>query len=734
MVPPKPENQHQNQHRHRKHHHDLHARQNRHGHHLQSLHQHRHKSQATHQQPHQQLRQQPVQNNPSQIQHSRRQNSGTKHHRPHRHRFRNNDETHVALSSDERPAPIIPHVKKKQKPRSESLPPSSRTLHDRLKRRSSVLNATGALLHVYSESAIRRRDTVLYAGYGVYAPLYGIRIAEPLSGLTQTLQRAELASFHSALELIHGLRARAAIVHIRAPLLVRDFRQACAETTISPESNRRLWNAIRTLTEVLTDRGVRLYVRNASRHSTSYLRLAHNLARHGSKLHVTCPLCLHSHGRQWKSHYCRPVCLRGTCDGRTFPDPHAYWKHVRNVHALTCPIPQCPFFCVESAELAAHCRQAHGTHGPEYHLPGNEYEHAGYSRQVNHLHHFRDGGKDGSSIKRKRVWCTFCGKKFGSRQHLNSHIRHSCTSAPQCYECGRTFLSETGLRTHLARKSWLNAVSRGEVNPTMQPRPWRVPNKYHNSNKGLHRSKPKRDAGHRKPTPKDVLTYNSHQYRGMGYVENGEISDEDDDGHNSSSGEENEEGDEGDDEDEDDENDIDDENVLYENERLRSGKQPMDDSAIRENRLAVNGVNHRHQTPAIRVDSAWTARPSQLGMTLDQAVWTPSNESQASDDDAEVSADDSIDDLYNEEYGDEYADHVESESDEGEFEFEDSENVLDQNARPSFQQTQFHRTPVVRFASRPNMRRVPPSVQPSSFARHRKTSATSSKIINSFVS
>lgn len=722
MVPPKPENQHQKKDRHRKHHHDLHACQNRHEHPLQGLHQHRHKSQKPRQQP----RQLPAQNNPIQIQPAHRQNSGTKHRRAHQHRFRNNDEADVALSSDERPAPNTAHVKKKEKPRSVSMPPSSRTLHNRLKKRPNVLNATGALLHVYSESTIRRRDTLLYAGYGVYAPLYGIRIAEPLSGLTQTLQRAELASFHSALELIHGLRARAAIVHIRAPSLVRDFRQACAETTISPESNRRLWNAIRTLTEVLTDRGVRLYVQNASRHSTSYLQLAHNLARHGSKLHVTCPLCLRSHGRQWQSHHCRPVCLRGTCDGRTFPDHHTYWKHVRNVHALMCPIPQCPFYCIESAELAAHCRQAHGTHSSEYHLPENEYERADYSRQTNHPHHFRDRAKNGSSTKLKRVWCTFCGKKFGSRQHLNSHIRHHCASAPGCYECGRTFLSETGLRTHLARKSWLNAVSRGEVNPTLQPRPGRVPNKYHSANKGLRRSKLKRDVGQHKSTPKDVLAYGPHHYRGMNHVENGEISEEDDDDNNDSGGEEDGEGDEDDDEDEDDGNGIDDESALYENERLHSGRQPMDDPVIRKNRLAVNGHNRRRQTPAIHVDSAWTARPSQLGMALDQAAWTPPNESQASDEDAEASAADSIDDLYDGEYGDEYEDDVESESDEDEFEFKDSENVLGQNAMSSFQQTQFHRTPVVRFASRPNVRRAPPSVQASSFARTRQTNATSS--------
>lgn len=460
---------------HHRHHHHHHRRRRRH-------HRHHHNHDAHHQPP------QPPK-------HSRKTPPYQNNHLDHCDHLQHSRD---AQSSDELPKHPRPTSGKTNVRRSRSVPPTTTrksVIHSR--HLPSYYDETNALpqsipsalpifLHVYCDSVARHVDGDELAGYGVYVPFYHVKIAEPLPGRSQNARRAQLSSLHAALEFVHGVRARAAIIHLRAATsifhtfqtMVLSITTAAPDVSTSDE-NPRLWKAIRTLVHVLDDRGVRLYVQPAVPRSSSHMRTAHSLARHAVKLHVTCPLCLRSHGRQWHSHPCKPVCFRASCEGLVFPHPHAYWRHVHTYHALTCPINNCSFYCIESAELDAHCRDQHQMSDRHLHSlnqiqrqsigPHNHDQPYGTRKQRRRQRRSRiqdieqlngngvgDDDRHNDSVNRrskgKSVWCTFCGTSCKSSRALIRHLRRQCEDAPRCDECGRHFLSEHALQIHIQRK------------------------------------------------------------------------------------------------------------------------------------------------------------------------------------------------------------------------------------------------------------------------------------------
>lgn len=275
--------------------------------------------------------------------------------------------------------------------------------------------ATEASTHLdlYVESVCRTRNERMYGGYGLTAPLHHLRISEPLPGQTQTADKAELASLHAALEYISGSRVRTATVHIRPSTTVREFESQpsdllSADLERPPARHKRLWQSVRTLRHILTDRGVSVTVTTLRRKSTMQMLLAYKLAKHGTSLHVVCPLCEQTHGRQWLTHVCRPLCRRGACNNVRFASTDDYSQHVFDNHAHGCRRHDCTFVTIDAADLRSHVRERH----------------AGFAHE-----------------------CHICARPFRCSIALKRHLR-TCVPPHVCAHCDAAFASVADLRAH----------------------------------------------------------------------------------------------------------------------------------------------------------------------------------------------------------------------------------------------------------------------------------------------
>lgn len=260
--------------------------------------------------------------------------------------------------------------------------------------------------------------TPAYAGYGLYIPAHSLRIAEPLPGPVQTLERAHLHALLCALELVHGIRARAAVVHTPSARLLTAYDDALPAWAAAgfrekgrSIAGKREWQDVWKLREIFLNRGVEVDVRAMDGQKGA--RLAKRLARMGSAAHVTCELCGITHGREWNRHNCQPVCDLDECDGRRLKSVDAYMRHMRRRHRKSCARRE---NCAErfetflSEELERHEREVHGG---------------------------------------KVVDCRFCGTWFKSLGDMRRHVQKRCMEAPFCPECGRLCGTQKELRKHM---------------------------------------------------------------------------------------------------------------------------------------------------------------------------------------------------------------------------------------------------------------------------------------------
>lgn len=335
-------------------------------------------------------------------------------------------------------------------PRHKHKKPSSKTARKHLPA-SEEIDPGPPLLHVYATSTCstpRYRHHHLHlsdsegvptaegplCGYALIVPEHNVRIAEPVPGGPQNHTRADLAALHAALELIHGLRAREAMVYIRSTRLVSAYEDH-GDTPDDPPSlarhDARVWQAVAALRATLADRGVNVTVLTypppdpniamelpIAPDAAEKMRDARRLARHATHLHVRCPLCMHLHGRQFRTHDCRPVCQTPPCDGtRVYVNVAAYKKHVIRAHARKCQRIGCEFFAMSDDEMQRHV----------------EVEHAG-----------------------RGLECEFCGRGARSDRALRRHIRKRCHEAPRCPECDKRFETMEELEKHMRRTGMLS--------------------------------------------------------------------------------------------------------------------------------------------------------------------------------------------------------------------------------------------------------------------------------------
>lgn len=236
--------------------------------------------------------------------------------------------------------------------------------------RSSSGNAPSTDLQVYADGYSHSQEDGEFGGYGVYCPLYAIRITEPLPGSVQTLKKAHLAALQSALELVHGVRARNAVIYMNVGYLVEAYENQLQlwEANRWRTDNSRVvkrhkaWKPIWRLWNGFLDRGVEVTVKLIEKNADHNMRLASRLARQAPSLHVTCELCLKTHGRQWVNHACEPICNLDNCRGRVMKDVMSYMNHMRRRHQKKCRRKDCEsqFTTFDQAELDRHEKEVHG--------------------------------------------------------------------------------------------------------------------------------------------------------------------------------------------------------------------------------------------------------------------------------------------------------------------------------------------------------------------------------------
>lgn len=278
-------------------------------------------------------------------------------------------------------------------------------------------------LHVYVDSVSRPNDRqTTLAGYGIYLPEYSIRVSEPLPGSDQGPHRAQLRSFHAALELVHGIRARAVLIHIPSMYVFDSFKnhlQQWHENEWRMHSghiipHRRLWEDIYLLKAIFADRGVTIQVKKRSSKHDERMKVAYKLAKHGLTLHIQCRLCFKIHGRQYYNHHCEPVCNLDGCSNRRHKNFQDYSLHLSKHHRRVCRRDDCEmeFECFSQRELDEHVGEHHGERP--------------YS-------------------------CDFCFKTYRHKHRLTRHMKNRCKRAKRCTHCGLRFGSIGSMKHHYAR-------------------------------------------------------------------------------------------------------------------------------------------------------------------------------------------------------------------------------------------------------------------------------------------
>lgn len=271
---------------------------------------------------------------------------------------------------------------------------------------------------LYADAICKKTDGGdIRCGYGILCESPRLRIAEPLPGSPQSSSRAQLTALSSALELAHGVRARhvticlnsSTLVHYKNYMLPKWVSQGFRYNRTKIQ-HAALWTKIFELNNALSNRGVAVYVVYTKRRSSAKMVAAQTLANMGSESHEQCELCGNLHGREFRTHDCKPVCQYDNCDGRSFDNIDEYNAHVDCWHRRECPSMQCRDSGVEmfsDKELRHHLKKVH----------------------------------------RKEAACDFCERMFSCVADAKKHIRR-CPMADPCRDCGRQFSSRRLANIH----------------------------------------------------------------------------------------------------------------------------------------------------------------------------------------------------------------------------------------------------------------------------------------------
>lgn len=267
---------------------------------------------------------------------------------------------------------------------------------------------------IYADAVCSQKGNV--CGYGIYCEEPHTRIGEPLPGIVQRREKAQLRAMHAAMEFAHGIRAREITLYLPSKPLVHYFNHMLHRWVAKDFRYRKtrvphhaLWRQIHQLAVEMSDRGVAMELIYASRREDEKMREAFNLALLGTRMHVVCALCQTPHGRQFRSHDCHPICNFDHCRKKKFSDVMSYRQHLDLWHRRDCPSLDCEedMGMYSDRELRRHLREVHGA----------------------------------------AAGCEFCGRLFSCPNRCRRHIM-KCPEAERCRDCGLRFFTRREANIH----------------------------------------------------------------------------------------------------------------------------------------------------------------------------------------------------------------------------------------------------------------------------------------------
>lgn len=261
------------------------------------------------------------------------------------------------------------------------------------------------------------------AGYGVYInhDIYNANVCEPVPGLIQSAQIAEVRGMLCALEMVSAMRPRRAVIYSDSQYVCNgyndwmhswsqnDWRKADGTPIAFPD----LWKRMLKEEGTISVRRIVVQVRWKPRNSSEGQERADKLAKQACTLHEICPYCRLPVGRELDDHECRPVCVLGSCTGdREFADRTALQQHVAACHSIVRPCRRSDCDMVFGSEASA--------------LSHEERIHDGYVFECDH-----------------------CEDVFDNAAERDYHQKQVCPYAKHCFLCDREFVHSRARNQHL---------------------------------------------------------------------------------------------------------------------------------------------------------------------------------------------------------------------------------------------------------------------------------------------
>lgn len=237
-----------------------------------------------------------------------------------------------------------------------------------------------------------------------------VKISEPLTGLQQTSQAAEVKALCSALEVVWALRPRHAVLFCDSIYTTKAYTSHMTRWhdsnwrdelgAVIPHRDR--WQEIVKYPGRFEVRGMQVEVKWAPEKSCEGMVEAEKLAEHGCTLHEVCGFCKRNVGRKGARHDCFPICLQASCEGRAFSGRKAYKIHCRSSHAgeFPCRREDCSALLGSQVAVLSHEQMAH-----------DEYV----------------------------FCCDYCDEVFCVEEEQKDHEVKECAFAPYCRVCRKWF-------------------------------------------------------------------------------------------------------------------------------------------------------------------------------------------------------------------------------------------------------------------------------------------------------
>lgn len=274
-----------------------------------------------------------------------------------------------------------------------------------------IESAIETTIPFYAKAAFNTSPSGSTAGYGVYIHHsdFQANVSEPLSGLQQTSQGAEVKALCSALEVIWALRPRRAVLFCDSLYAAkaytsqmegwRDADWRDKNNVLIPHQEK--WQEIVKYPTRLAVREISVEVKWAP-DGTDGMVKAGELAQIGCSLHEKCGLCDSNVGRAGARHDCFPICYHPGCEGRVFSDRKSFKIHCRSTHAgdFPCRKVTCRAVLGSQVALLSHEQMAHD----DYVLS-----------------------------------CDYCDEVFRKEEDVQSHEIKNCSFAPYCRKCSTWF-------------------------------------------------------------------------------------------------------------------------------------------------------------------------------------------------------------------------------------------------------------------------------------------------------